>query len=112
MFKTQNIICDGVWRIFFFFSKSGSVLSFVPSKSWQPGSRAIYLSMPGMSAQVPRESIEKHSGLNPLTVTNVSVLFQVELERMSEGAISVSETTDGWRMTSWQGKRRIQTMTA
>lgn len=68
--------------------------------------------MPGMSSQVPRESVEKHSGLNPLTVTNVSVLFQVESKRMSEGAISVSESTDGWRMTSERGKRRIQMMTA
>lgn len=53
------------------------------------GNGAIHLSMPGMSAQVPRESVEKHSGLNPFTVTNVSVLFQVELERKAEGAISV-----------------------
>lgn len=44
--------------------------------------------MPGMSAQVPQESVEKHTGLNPLTVTNVSVLFQVESERAAEGAIS------------------------
>lgn len=45
--------------------------------------------MPGMSGQVPRESVEKHLGLNPFTVTNVSVLLQIESERTAEGAISV-----------------------
>lgn len=45
--------------------------------------------MAGMSAQVPRESVEKHSELNLFTVTNVSVLFQVESERKAEGPISV-----------------------
>lgn len=71
------------------FSKSGFVLSSVPSQSMLPGNRAIHLSMLGMSAQVPWESVEKHSGLNSFTVTNVSVLFQVESERTAEGAISV-----------------------
>lgn len=45
--------------------------------------------MPGMSGQVPRESVEKHPRLNPLTVTNVLVLFQVESVRTAEGAISI-----------------------
>lgn len=54
-----------------------------------PENGTIHLSMPGMSAQVPRESVEKHSGLNPFTVTNVSILFQVGSERTAEGAISV-----------------------
>lgn len=64
-------------------------LSHVPCEFVLPGNGAIHLSMPGMSAQVPRESVEKHSGLNPFTVTNVSVLFQVEAERTAEGAISI-----------------------
>lgn len=53
------------------------------------GNGPIHLSMPGMSAQVSRESVEKQSGLNPFTVTNVSVLFQVEAERAAEDPISV-----------------------
>lgn len=42
--------------------------------------------MPGMSVQMPQESVEKQDGLNPLTVANVQVLFQVESERMTERA--------------------------
>lgn len=68
---------------------AGSVLPPVPSQAALPGNGAIHISVPGMSVQVPRESVEKHSGLNPFTVTNVSVLFQVESERTVEGAISV-----------------------
>lgn len=62
---------------------SGFVLSELP-ENW-----AVHLSMPGMSAQMPQESVEKHSGLNPFTVTNFSVLSQVALESAADGAISV-----------------------
>lgn len=68
---------------------AGSVLSLVLSQTVLPGNGAVHLSMLGMSVQVPKESVEKHSGLNLFTVTNVSVLFQVESGRTVEGAISV-----------------------
>lgn len=42
-----------------------------------------------MSAQVPQGSVEKQSKLNPFKIVNFSVLFQVALESMAEGTISV-----------------------
>lgn len=53
------------------------------------GNGPIRFGMPGMSAQVSWESVEKQSGLNPFTVTDVSVLFQVEAEGAAEDPISV-----------------------
>lgn len=57
--------------------------------------------MPGMSGQMPRETAEKHPGLNHFTVTNVSVLLQVESQRASEGAIRV-------RRESWWAESNLQ----
>lgn len=51
-----------------------------------PSPSKTVLSMPGMSVQVPQQSVEKHIGLNPFAVANVQVLFQVESERMIERA--------------------------
>lgn len=58
--------------------------------------------MPGMSGQVPRETVEKHPSLNHFTVTNVSVLLQVESQRTSEGAISA-------RRECWWVENNLQT---
>lgn len=65
--------------------------------------------MPGMSGQVPRETVEKHPGLNHFTVTNVSVLLQVESQRTSEGAISVRREC-WWVENNLPGKSRLLVM--